>query len=104
MKTAAGEEVIQPPELRDVLVRLRPACSRRRSRRRGTDDREALLDAPERGHGLTARTATSAASTSHNHEGVVDDDVYFARFEDMTFAPVEDDPLSSTLPVINQVR
>jgi branched-chain amino acid transport system substrate-binding protein len=39
-----------------------------------------------------------------NHEGVVDDDVYFARFEAMTFRPVKDDPLSSTLPVINQVR
>jgi ABC-type branched-subunit amino acid transport system substrate-binding protein len=38
----------------------------------------------------------------HNHEGVVDDDVYFARFHDMTFAPVPDDPLSSTLPVIPQ--
>ncbi len=39
-----------------------------------------------------------------NHEGVVDDDVYFARFEHMIFRPVKDDPLSSTLPVINQVR
>lgn len=39
-----------------------------------------------------------------NHEGVVDDDVYFARFRDMIFRPVGDDPLSSTLPVINQVR
>jgi ABC-type branched-subunit amino acid transport system substrate-binding protein len=39
-----------------------------------------------------------------NHEGVVDDDVYFARFEDMVFRPVKDDPLSSTLPAINQVR
>jgi branched-chain amino acid transport system substrate-binding protein len=39
-----------------------------------------------------------------NHEGVVDDDVYFARFRDMVFRPVRDDPLSSTLPVINQVR
>ena len=24
----------------------------------------------------------------HSHEGVVDDDVYFARFHDMTYAPV----------------
>ena len=40
----------------------------------------------------------------HNHEGVVDDDVYFARFEDMTFRPVADDALSSTLPVIDQTR
>jgi branched-chain amino acid transport system substrate-binding protein len=39
-----------------------------------------------------------------NHEGVVDDDVYFARFRDMIFRPVGDDPLSSTLPVISQVR
>jgi ABC-type branched-subunit amino acid transport system substrate-binding protein len=39
-----------------------------------------------------------------NHEGVVDDDVYFARFSDMVFRPVRDDPLSSTLPQINQVR
>jgi len=40
----------------------------------------------------------------HNHEGVVDDDVYFARFHDMTYAPVQDDPLSATLPVIPQTR
>jgi ABC-type branched-subunit amino acid transport system substrate-binding protein len=39
-----------------------------------------------------------------NHEGVVDDDVYFARFRDMVFRPVGDDPLSSTLPAIDQVR
>jgi hypothetical protein len=37
-----------------------------------------------------------------NHDGVVDDDVYFARFHDMTYAPVEDDPLSATLPTIPQ--
>jgi branched-chain amino acid transport system substrate-binding protein len=40
----------------------------------------------------------------HNHEGVVDDDVYFARFRDMTYRPVSDDPLSSTLPPIPQTR
>jgi ABC-type branched-subunit amino acid transport system substrate-binding protein len=40
----------------------------------------------------------------HSHEGVVDDDVYFARFHDMTYQPVPDDPLSSTLPLITQTR
>jgi ABC-type branched-subunit amino acid transport system substrate-binding protein len=40
----------------------------------------------------------------NSHEGVVDDDVYFARFRDMTFGPVKDDPLSATLPVIPQTR
>jgi branched-chain amino acid transport system substrate-binding protein len=39
-----------------------------------------------------------------NHEGVVDDDVYFARFQGMTYRPVQDDPLSSTLPMIQQTR
>ena len=66
-------------------------------------DREALLDA------LNEVTVSGANGDErgfnlHNHEGVVDDDVYFARFEDMTFAPVDDDPLSSTLPEISQVR
>ena len=40
----------------------------------------------------------------HSHEGVVDDDVYFARFHDMTYTPVTDDPLSATLPLIPQTR
>ena len=38
----------------------------------------------------------------HNHDGVVDDDIYFARFRDMTYQPVKDDPLSATLPPIPQ--
>ena len=37
-----------------------------------------------------------------NHEGVIDDDTYFAVFHDMTYAPVKDDPLSATLPTIPQ--
>ena len=40
----------------------------------------------------------------HNHDGVIDDDVFLARFEDMTFKPVKDDPLSATLPAIQQTR
>ena len=39
-----------------------------------------------------------------NHDGVVDDDVYFARFHDMTYSPVKDDPLSATLPTIPQTQ
>ena len=39
-----------------------------------------------------------------NHEGVVDDDVYFAKFHDMTYQPVKDDPLSATLVPIEQRR
>ncbi len=102
VQTAAGEDVVQPPELamysHDFVLVLAAALTQA-----GTDDREALLDA------LNEVTVSGANGDErgfnlHNHEGVVDDDVYFARFEDMTFAPVDDDPLSSTLPEINQVR
>lgn len=42
---------------------------------------------------------------SHSsHERVVDDDVYFARFHEMTYAPVKDDPLSAMLPTIPQTQ
>ena len=55
---------------------------------------------------VTARGANGdeRGFNQHNHEGVVDDDVFFARFHDMTFKPVKDDPLSSTLPAIQQTR
>jgi ABC-type branched-subunit amino acid transport system substrate-binding protein len=44
------------------------------------------------------------AFNKNNHEGVVDDDIYFARFHDMTYTPVKDDPLSATLPTLPQTR
>jgi branched-chain amino acid transport system substrate-binding protein len=102
VQTAAGRDVIQPPEIamysHDFVLVLAAALAQV-----GPDDREELLDA------LNEVTVSGANGDErgfnlHNHEGVVDDDVYFARFEDMTFAPVDDDPLSSTLPEINQVR
>jgi branched-chain amino acid transport system substrate-binding protein len=37
-----------------------------------------------------------------SHEGVVDDDIFFARFRDMTWRPVKDDALSASLPVLPQ--
>jgi ABC-type branched-subunit amino acid transport system substrate-binding protein len=37
-----------------------------------------------------------------NHEGVVDDDIIFNSFVDMKFKPVKDDPLSNSLPPIDQ--
>jgi branched-chain amino acid transport system substrate-binding protein len=44
------------------------------------------------------------AFNRHNHEGVVDDDIYFARFHGMIYVPVKDDPLSATLPTLPQTR
>lgn len=103
VRTAAGAQVVQPPDYAmysydfvDVVVAaLRQAG--------GPDDRKALLDALNQ---VTVEGANGdeRGFNLHNHEGVVDDDVYFARFRDMTYRPVEDDPLSRTLPVIAQTR
>lgn len=37
------------------------------------------------------------------HEGVSPQDMYFARFDGFVFVPVTDDPLSGTLPRVNQL-
>jgi ABC-type branched-subunit amino acid transport system substrate-binding protein len=37
------------------------------------------------------------------HEGISPSDMYFARFRGFTFVPVDDDPLSGSLPVVPQL-
>jgi branched-chain amino acid transport system substrate-binding protein len=101
VETSAGGPVVQPPELAmypyDFVHVLVAAVTRANSA-----DRDKVLPA-------LSQVTTEGANgdergfNEHSHEGVVDDDVYFARFHDMTFAPVKDDPLSSTLPAIPQL-
>jgi branched-chain amino acid transport system substrate-binding protein len=102
VRTPDGKEVIQPPEYAMYsfdFVRLLAAALEQAGTVRG----EAVIRAfnevtiagangDERGFNLV------------NHEGVIDDDVYFARFKGMTFAPVEDDLLSASLPNVEQTR
>jgi ABC-type branched-subunit amino acid transport system substrate-binding protein len=102
VKTRAGRPVIQPPEqamysydfVRVLAAAIIYAASA---------DRAKVLAALEE---VTVRGANGdeRGFNRRNHDGVVDDDVYFARFDDMTFRPVRDDPLSRTLPVVAQVR
>ena len=100
VKTSDGSPVIEPPELAmyayDFTHVLVAALTRA-----GSLDAEKVLAAMDE---VTTQGANGdeRGFNRHNHEGVVDDDVYFARFHDMTYAPVKDDPLSSTLPVIPQ--
>jgi branched-chain amino acid transport system substrate-binding protein len=103
VKTSEGLRVIQPPDYGMYaydFVNVLAAAIRAAD---GAQDGAAILrelnqvtvqgaNGDERGFNL------------HNHEGVVDDDVYFARFSDMTYRPVTDDPLSATLPTIEQTR
>jgi branched-chain amino acid transport system substrate-binding protein len=99
VKTQAGAEVVAPPDYAmysyDFINVLSQAI-----RSFGVKDLPHALEQ------VTARGANGdeRGFNQHNHEGVVDDDVFFARFHDMTFAPVKDDPLSSTLPTIKQTR
>jgi branched-chain amino acid transport system substrate-binding protein len=102
VKTSQGETVTQPPEFAmysfDFVHVLVAALTRANS-----VEPDKVLAALEE---VTTQGANGdeRGFNEHSHEGVVDDDVYFARFRDMTFAPVTDDPLSSTLPPIPQTN
>ena len=100
VKTAAGLAVVQPPEVAMYaydFANVLFAAVRRARTIRGDKVVRALEETTVRGANGDQRGFSIT-----NHEGVVDDDVYFARFHDMTFRPVKDDPLSATLPLIKQ--
>ncbi|HEX8100867.1 MAG TPA: ABC transporter substrate-binding protein [Actinomycetota bacterium] len=100
VKTSSGRAVIQPPEYAmysyDFVNVLAAAV-----RAAAGPDRVRLLDALNQVD-VRGANGDERGFNEKNHDGVVDDDVYFAVFHDMTFSPVRDDPLSSTLPVIKQ--
>jgi len=99
---SGGRPVIAPPDYAMYsydFVNLLGAAVRSAS---GTDPRKVLAALNQVStHGANG---DERGFNERNHEGVVDDDVYVARFRNMAFRPVRDDPLSSTLPVINQMR
>ena len=102
VKTANGQPVEQPPEFGmysyDFMHVLVAAITH-----------AASVD-PAKITAALSQVTTEGANgdergfNEHNHDGVVDDDIYFARFHDMTYQPVHDDPLSATLPPIVQTR
>lgn len=102
VKTAEGKEVTQPPEYAMYsfdFVRLLAAAMEAAGAVRG----EAVLEAMNRVT-IAGANGDERGFNQINHEGVIDDDVYFARFEDMTFAPVKDDLLSASLPNVEQTE
>jgi branched-chain amino acid transport system substrate-binding protein len=103
VKTPDGAQVVQPPDFAMYsydFVNVLAAAIRRAG---GVDDRERLIEALNQ-VSVPGANGDHRGFNERNHEGVVDDDVYFARFEGMTYRPVQDDPLSSTLAVIEQRR
>jgi ABC-type branched-subunit amino acid transport system substrate-binding protein len=102
VETRDGQDVVQPPEVAMYaydFVNVLAAAIATAGSVEGDDVLEALNEVT-----VPGANGDERGFNRRSHEGVVDDDVYFARFEDMTFRPVTDDPLSSTLPVISQVR
>lgn len=102
VKTRAGLPVIQPPETAMYaydFVNLLAAAVVKAQSTEPAKIAAALEEVTTEGANGDER-----AFNQVSHEGVVDDDVYFARFEDMTYAPVKDDPLSATLPTLPQTR
>ena len=102
VKTQAGQPVYQPPEFAMYAYDFVQVLAAALEASASTDPRE-ITKALEQVsvHGVNG---DDRGFNERNHEGVVDDDVYFARFRDMTFRPVQDDPLSSTLPEVPQTR
>lgn len=102
VKTRAGLQVVQPPETAmyayDFVNVLAAAL------RKSTSPTPAQVTKSLEEVTVEGANGDSRGFNRHNHDGVVDDDVYFARFHGMTYAPVRDDPLSSTLPEVPQTR
>jgi branched-chain amino acid transport system substrate-binding protein len=102
VQTADGEEVVQPPDYAMYsfdFVRLLAAAMQRAGATRGKAVVEALNHVT-----IAGANGDERGFNFLNHEGVIDDDVYFARFQGMTFAPVTDDLSSASLPAIDQTR
>ena len=102
VRTSAGQRVVQPPDYAmypyDFVRVLAAAITAA-----GSTDRGRILAALEE-VSVQGANGDERGFNERSHEGVVDDDVYFAQFRDMTYRPVGDDPLSATLPVIEQTR
>lgn len=103
IQTSDGQEIIQPPDYAmypyDFVNVLNAALKVAREPRGA-----ALLDALNQVD-IVGANGDERGFNEISHEGVVDDDVYFAVYgRDLIFRPVEDDLLSSTLPAIDQTE
>jgi ABC-type branched-subunit amino acid transport system substrate-binding protein len=102
VRTAADAAVIEPPETPmyayDFVNLLGAAITRA-----GSIEPAKVTKALEQ---VTVEGANGdeRGFNESSHDGVVDDDVYFAHFHDMIYVPVTDDPLSRTLPTVSQTR
>jgi ABC-type branched-subunit amino acid transport system substrate-binding protein len=103
VKTPDGAQVVQPPDYAMYSYDFVNVLAAAIQHAGGTADKKKILAALNQVT-VAGANGDNRGFNERNHEGVVDDDVYFARFEDMTYKPVKDDPLSATLVPIEQRR
>jgi ABC-type branched-subunit amino acid transport system substrate-binding protein len=63
-----------------------------------------LVQALNDGTKITGANGDQRGYNAGYHEGVSPQDMYFAQFDGFVFVPVTDDPLSGTLPKVDQLR
>ncbi|MEU8276045.1 ABC transporter substrate-binding protein [Microbispora bryophytorum] len=96
-----GKQVVQPPDwamfsydsVRLVAASLSEAGA----------PGEPLMEALNK-ISITGANGDYRGYGADQHEGVNPSDMYFARFHGFVFEPVGDDPLSDTLPSVNQLQ
>jgi ABC-type branched-subunit amino acid transport system substrate-binding protein len=102
VRTADGSRVALPPEAAMYAYDLTRIFLRALQVTGGRSG-AALLAAVEHVQ-VTGANGDARGFNTASHEGVVDDDVAFARITDEVLRPVRDDPLSSSLPYVEQRR
>jgi ABC-type branched-subunit amino acid transport system substrate-binding protein len=103
VKTPDGAQVVQPPDYAMYSYDFVNVLAAAIQRAGGVADKKKILAALNQVT-VAGANGDQRGFNERNHEGVVDDDVYFARFDGMTYRPVKDDPLSATLVPIEQRR
>ena len=100
VKDAKGRTVIQPPEFAMYAFDFTNLLTTAVNAAGTTDGAKVLAQLNQ--VSTQGANGDNRGFNENNHDGVVDDDVYFARFGGMVFRPVRDDALSKTLPTISQ--
>ena len=101
VSTAAGQHVVEVPDWAMYPYDFVHVVAAALTKAHATAPGAALVAAMEQVE-VPGANGDERSFNERNHEGVVDDDIFFAAFRAMVWTPVKDDPLSATLPAIPQ--
>src|SRR6478752_4997978 len=89
VKTPDGAQVVQPPDYAMYSYDFVNVLAAAIQRAGGVSDKKKILAALNQVT-VAGANGDQRGFNERNHEGVVDDDVYFATFDGMTYKPVKD--------------